>query len=90
MWKVEIEDAQVEDIQGTSQRTGKPYHMRKQSGYLHAPGQRYPEKFEFLLDQGQAPFAPGLYRFGPGAIHVDRRGGLSVSPRFEALPPKAS
>ncbi len=84
MIKIELISTEVETISGTAKATGKPYSFRKQAGYLHGAG-KYPERFMFPLQDGQAPYATGLYTIAPDAIGVDRDGKLSISPRFQAV-----
>lgn len=83
MIKIEIDTADVRELQGTSAKTNKPYHLRIQSAYAFIVGpdgkpNKYPEKFEFMLDADQVPFPPGLYQLHPSAIGV-RDGRLTLS-----------
>lgn len=83
MIKIEIESSEVRDLRGESKATGKAYHLRIQSGYAFVMGrdgkpQRYPERFEFILDADQAPYPPGLYHLHPSALAV-RDGRLTLS-----------
>lgn len=83
MIKVEIDTAEVRELRGESKVTGKPYHIRIQSGYAFVTGPdgkpaRYPERFEFLLDADQAPYPPGVYQLHPSAIRV-REGRLTLA-----------
>lgn len=62
--RIEIPSAQVRELKGTSQRTGKDYHICTQDAYLHRGG-RYPDKCEVPAvrnaDKTHTPYAPGMY-----------------------------
>lgn len=84
--KIEIANVSVRNQSGTSQRTGKPYSMEKQEGYLHLEGQPYPVKFEFTLAQGAKPYEKGYYTVTDKSFIVDRFGSLSLSGQLELVP----
>ena len=98
MIKIEIDDAPVREVKGTSMKSGspKPYHMRFQTAYaftvdaLTGKLGKYPDKFELSLDKEQPPFAPGFYQMLPASLYInDDR--LQVTPRLApvASAPKA-
>lgn len=78
--RIEITSAKVQTISGTNERGD--WAMRIQQGYLHTPGEKYPERFEFILNRDQQPYAPGMYKLGREALSIDRRGRLEVRPHF--------
>ena len=83
MIKIEIDNPTVREMQGMSAKTNKPYHLRIQEGYAFIVGpdgkpNKYPEKFEFMLDKDQAPFPTGTYHLHPSAIGV-RDGRLTIT-----------
>jgi len=87
MWKVTILPTPVEVISYTSKKDGSPQSLRKQTGYLHtftSDGQAspFPDKFAFLLNRDEAPYAPGEYTLHPSALIVDREGRLAALPRL--------
>jgi len=89
MIKIEIESSAIKTIEGISAKTGKPYSMRIQSGYIFLIGTdgtvgKYPEKFDFLLAKDLHPYAPGLYMLHPSSLSLDRDGKLAVSIRLSA------
>lgn len=93
MIRVTVAQTTVRELKGTSKNTGKPYHMRFQTGYAHTVDKDgntppYPEKFEISLDQDQAAYAPGEYTLHPSAVYVDRDGRLAISARLTAIPKK--
>ncbi|EFP2198507.1 DNA-binding protein [Escherichia coli] len=71
MIKIEIKPSQaVADTRsGVSKSTGKPYTISEQSGYIFLGGD-YPQLFKIPLEQGQAPYAAGLYELHPSGIYV--------------------
>lgn len=82
MIKIEIDSLEVREQSGVSKTTGKPYHLRFQSGYAFVIGPggkpfKYPEGFELILDADQAPYPPGLYQLHPSSIRV-RDGRLTI------------
>lgn len=84
--KIEIANVNVRNQSGTSQKTGKPYSMNKQEGYLHLEGQPYPVRFEFNLADGATPFQKGFYTVTDKSYIVDRFGSLAVSGQLELVP----
>lgn len=83
MIKIEIDNAAVRELKGTSAKTNKDYHLRIQEAYAFIVGpdgkpNKYPEKFEFMLDKDQLPFPPGVYQLHPSALSV-REGKLHLS-----------
>jgi hypothetical protein len=98
MLKVIVHNGEARQIAGTSKTTNKPYSFRVQEAYLftlNKEGQPapFPEKFEVMLDDNQAPYAPGEYQLHPSSIYLDRQGRVAVSPRLAPLakrPPAAA
>lgn len=87
MIQVTILKSDIQEIKGTSAKTGKPYHLRKQTGYAHTIDRdgavaEIPEKFEFFLEDGQEPYTRGKYTLSPTAVYVDRDGRLNITPRL--------
>lgn len=83
MIKIEIDSQEIRELKGTSTKSNKPYHLRIQNGYAFIVGpdgkpNKYPEKFEFMLDADQAPYPSGIYQLHPSAITV-REGRLALS-----------
>lgn len=84
---VSITSPTIVERKGTGKDSGKPYHIRIQTGYLHTFGSdgnpnEIPDKFEFLLDADQVPYPRGKYQLHPSAIQVSRNGGLEVRARL--------
>lgn len=75
--RITIETTNVTQKGGTSQRTGKPYSIREQEGWLHT-GARYPLACKLALGKDQAPYQPGDY-IVENALTVDRFCALVVN-----------
>jgi hypothetical protein len=90
MIRISISQTAIAERKGTSSTSGKPYHLRIQTGYAHtldADGNSplYPEKFQILLRDDQPPFVPGEYQLAPSAVYVNRNGDLDITPRLIPL-----
>lgn len=88
MWKVEVEKTVIETKNGVSPRTGKPYSIREQEGWLYAfdgEGQpyRHPQKIAVMVPDSQPnPYPGGLYFVHPGSVYVDKWGQASLKVRL--------
>lgn len=87
---VTVAQTAVRELSGNSRVSGKPYHLRFQSGYAHtvdADGNRppFPEKFEISLRDGQPPYPVGDYTLDASAVYVDRDGKLAISTRLKPV-----
>ena len=84
MLRVEIEDAAVVTKSGTSARTGRPYNIREQSGWVYlvdpktGTESRHPTKITFGLEDGVEAYAVGTYTLHPSSLYVGRFGGLEI------------
>lgn len=83
MIRVTIAQATAEIIPYTSKKDGSAQTMRKQSGYAFVTDSEgavglYPEKFGFLLNRDQQPFAAGDYLLHSSALEV-RDGKLTLA-----------
>lgn len=72
--RVQITDAPIKDVQ--ARKTGKA--LRLQTGYIQLVGEPHPTKFEFFLQSGFAPYAPGNYEFDPAAHIAVQQGNLRI------------
>lgn len=77
---IEIVNEPLITRSGVSQRNGNNYSIREQVGYLHKPGQQYPDKIKVSLGQDQAPYAAGGYDLDPSSFYVGKFGSLEVRP----------
>ncbi len=90
MTKVTVTSPAINVLKGIGKTSGKPYELRIQTGYLHtvdsdgAAGE-IPDKFEFILQDGEPPYARGHYTLAPSAHFVGRDGRLSVAARLVPL-----
>ena len=83
MIRITIAQGTCEVIPYTSKKDGSAQQLRKQTAYAHVVDQEgapalYPEKFGFLLNRDQQPFAAGEYTLHPSAFNV-RDGKLVVT-----------
>lgn len=91
MIKIQITSSDIREMKGIGKTSGKPYHMRFQTGYAFTIDQsgvvsEFPDKFEITLEDGQVPYARGTYQLQPSAVFVNRDGRLEVRPRLAAVP----
>ena len=86
--KIEIKSNDVGVKSGTSKRTGKPYSIREQVGYLHQDGEAYPVRCVLNLEDGQEPYAPGVYETA-NELYVGDFGRLAVSRSMRLVPASA-
>lgn len=86
--KIEIKSAEVNVKSGTSKRTGKPYSIREQVGYLHQDGEAYPVRCVLQLEDQQEPHAPGLYETS-NELTVGDFGRLAISRNLRLVPASA-
>lgn len=91
MIRILIHSADVREQKGVSKTTQKPYHLRIQTAYIWPVDSQgneppFPEKFELLLDNDQAPWPKGEYQLHPSSVYMSREGKLSLSPRLAPAP----
>jgi hypothetical protein len=67
----------IETVEGTSKSSGKPFKINKQAGYAYN-GDEFPVKFEFVVDEGQAPYAAGKYNLHSSSYKVGDFGRLTI------------
>lgn len=87
MIKIAITSPDIREMKGVSKTSGKPYHMRIQTGHAFTVGQdgaiaEFPDKFEIALEADQVPFPRGQYTLSPSAVYVSRDGRLEMRPRL--------
>jgi hypothetical protein len=82
---VEVPSNHIDEMQGVSSKTGRAYHMRRQTIYLHQ-GETYPEKYELSLEERQPAYEPGRYLLAAGSFVRDRTSNLSFGRNIKLLP----
>lgn len=92
--KITISKPDLNVVKGVSAKSGKPYELRIQTGYLHSVSVDgvigdFPDKFEFILEDGQPAYARGLYTLAPSAMQVSRDGRLELRARLVPVPAAA-
>lgn len=76
--KVEIPKlSNVKERSGVSDKTGKEWLIRSQSGYLHN-GKPYPVEIKVPLQKDQVPYSQGYYYIHPTSFNSDKYDELSV------------
>lgn len=89
--KIEIVSAETREQSGVSQKTGKNYHIRKQQGFVHLDGQKYPVAFTLNVPNDCQPYSPGFYQLNESSFFVDRFGAFALSQELRLVPsPQAS
>ncbi|MDX2349132.1 MAG: single-stranded DNA-binding protein [Porticoccus sp.] len=77
--KIEFKTTETETFSGISKKTGNPFSMTKQVGWLHGKDS-YPVKVEFLLKDGQSPYAPGMHLVDlEKSVFVDRNNRIAIN-----------
>jgi len=87
MIRITVAQTSVRELKGVSKTSGKPYHMRFQTGYAFTQDKDgnqppFPEKFDVMLDADQLAYPVGDYTLHPSAVYVDRDGRLALSARL--------
>lgn len=77
---IEIENTQIVERSGVSERTKKPYTIREQQALMFREGERYPERIKISLDEGASAYQPGRYTLHPSSFSVSRFGAMQVRP----------
>lgn len=91
MIKIRITSPDIREMKGIAKTSGKPYHMRIQTGYAYTVDQsgtvvEFPDKFEIALEEGQFPYQRGDYTLAPSSVLVNRDGRLDMRPRLAPVP----
>lgn len=87
--KIEIAEQRVQNVSGTSGKTGKVFSINKQVGWLHMEDQKYPVRIEITLDDNSTGYPPGQYEISAQSFYVDRFSQLQVG-RLKLRPIVAS
>ncbi|SDP38492.1 Helix-destabilising protein [Ralstonia sp. 25mfcol4.1] len=85
MIRIEIESTEVKQRGGIS--NGREWKIRAQQGWAFLCDQagqpnRHPTRIEVRIDEGQQPYAAGVYTLSPASFWADKYGKLTVSPRL--------
>lgn len=83
---ISIRDTKIETKTGTSRKTGKPYSIHEQAGYVTLPNGET-RRVVLQHEEGDAPLAPGQYEPKPSAYWVGDFGALSISTRAKHWEP---
>ncbi|EBU7353383.1 DNA-binding protein [Salmonella enterica subsp. enterica serovar Poona] len=85
MIQIEIKPSQVTFDERSGEKDGKKWSSREQHGYIYLGGD-YPELFVFRLQDGQPPYAAGLYELVESSIEVGQYKRLVFSRSFALRP----
>ena len=90
MIRIVITSPEIREMQGVGKTSGKPYHMRFQTGHAFTVDKdgvvaEFPDKFEIILEKDQLPYARGNYQLQPSSFYVSRDGRLECSPRLAPM-----
>lgn len=77
---IEIRDAKIDTKSGVSRKTGKPYSIAEQQGYVTLPNGEI-RRVVLQHDDGDAALPVGRYSPKPSAYWVGDFGALSISTR---------
>ena len=88
MIKIRILSDKTRHLKGVSKASGKPYHVRLQTGYAFTidhdgSASEIPEKFELVLQHDQRPYEPGDYTLDSYSVYIDRNGRMSINPKLK-------
>lgn len=79
---VEVHSAEVQVKSGTSRRTGNPYSIKEQTGYIRIGDAPYPEKMKLTLGDDEPPYQPGIYELNSDSFFIGNFGDLQVRARL--------
>lgn len=80
--EIEVHTSEFSIKSGTSARTGKPYSIREQIGYVKFPKELYPVQIKLTLEDNTAPYQPGKYQLADNSFFVGRFNDLQIRPRL--------
>ena len=94
MIKIVITNPEVREMKGVGKTSGKPYHLRFQTGYAYVVDAQgavaeIPDKFELMLEDSNPGYARGSYQLQPSSVFVSREGRMEMRPRLAAMPSAA-
>lgn len=94
MIQIRITSPDIREMKGIGKTSGKPYHMRIQTGHAFTVSPdgvigEFPDKFEIALEESQQPYQRGVYTLHPSSVYVSRDGRIDIRPRLVAVPAKA-
>jgi hypothetical protein len=83
MLSIVVTSPEIRELKGTGKTSGKPYHLRIQTAHAYtfdANGvqSEFPDKFEIMLRDTDAPYQRGKYTLHPASMSV-KDGRLSVA-----------
>lgn len=86
MIKIQISSEPLKVRDGTSQKTGNAYQIRKQIAWAHMPGNQYPLQILITISKDKAPYGPGEYKILPTSLIVNQYKQLQFKEQLELEP----
>ena len=69
MIKIEVASNEVNERSGIRVKDGTKWSMRTQEIFVDC-GDKYPAKTTISLEEGQAPYAAGMYTLAPASVRI--------------------
>lgn len=90
---IDVNSTKTNTRRGTSAKTGKPYEMTTQRGFLHSldpiTGDVTPVAIDLPIDRDAFPYEAGRYTLDSSSIKVNQYGSLEIG-RIKLLPVKVA
>lgn len=80
---VEIKSTKLQTFSGIAKRTGLPYEITKQTGWIDL-GKDYPQEIELNIEKGNDAYPVGFYILSPDSFYVDRNKNVCIRPVLQA------
>ncbi|EEZ3328787.1 hypothetical protein D1O90_004951 [Escherichia coli] len=81
--RFEVTSAEVEVKSGTNARG--PWQIREQEAHMFKGDDKYPEKVVLALDDGQAPYLPGVYELDEKSLWVGKYKQVQLRVRLKPV-----
>lgn len=79
---IDVNSTKTSTRRGTSARTGKPYEMTTQRGFLHSvdpiTGEVTPTAIDLPIDRDSFPYEAGRYTLDASSIRVNQYGSVEI------------
>jgi hypothetical protein len=75
--QVEIKSKEVLTKRGIATKTGKPFEIHEQIGYVELD-KPYPQEMRVPVERPDTPYAPGTYLVDASCLYVNRYGQLQL------------
>jgi hypothetical protein len=79
---IDVQSTKTHTKRGTSGRTGKPYEMTIQRGFLlsvdQITGDVTPQSIDLPIDRDAFPYEPGRYTLDASSIRINQYGSVEM------------